>query len=425
MRKTAAFFAILLFLLLNVRFSFSDWVQIGPARGGTPEGRQYFAMAPLSKSKLLLYGGSNSWNTKGMGDTWIFDANRNRWTKMSPTVRNGYLGITYQNAMAYLGGESVLMQGGSGYRGATWRYDLSSNTWTNLGVGDALGNRLSHRICYIEEGKVLLFGGRENGSETWLYDANTNQWQLRSPEIEGEGFSGRYDFGMAYIGQGRVVMFGGQSGGEDQTWIYDLGQDQWRRMMPDMVGGTLTARYGLSMTYIGDDRVLLFGGLSSPIYYQEIWMYDLSDNRWTNLTYSTAGASPKGRYHMEIGSVGLGQVVMFGGWATDGGYFNGTWRFSVPDNIPDTINWQITANSVQLSWSVPEAFANAGFSIYRDGLQIIPSVAPGATIDGTIPYVYQDTSPDTGKIYRYQIKEIYPVMNSEIFYPEIAVPYCQ
>ena len=53
------------------------------------------------------------------------------WTNQapaaSPSARNAY-------AMAYVGGEQVILFGGLdtwGLNGETWVYDLSANTWTN------------------------------------------------------------------------------------------------------------------------------------------------------------------------------------------------------------------------------------------------------------------------------------------------------
>lgn len=196
-------------------------------------------------------------------------------------------------------------------------------------------------------------------------------------------------------------------------------------MTPEIIGGNLSGRYVVGMAYIGGDRVLLFGGYrkESPYYTNEIWMYDLSDNQWTNLTYAGSLTLPAARYGMGLAYAGLGQVVMFGGAGST--YFNDTWRYSIPNNIQDSVSLQIVPSGVQLTWSLPEDLSEAQFSIYRDGTQIAPSVTPGTPANGMIPYVFLDQSAVSGNIHRYRIKETYPVMSSEIFYPEVAVPYCQ
>lgn len=169
--------------------------------------------------------------------------------------------------------------------------------------------------------------------------------------------------------------------------------------------------------------MLCGGQTNNSRYLNEIWMYDLSDNQWTSLNDSRYGALPGSRSRMGFAYAGLGQVLMFGGY--NGSAYDSTWRLSLSEFVKDSVTWQITPNALQLSWSVPEDLGDARFSIFRDGVQIAPLVISGAAVDRTVPYVYQDNPADPGKIYRYQIKEIYPVMNSEIFYPEIAVPYCR
>ena len=153
-------------------------------------------------------------------------------------------------------------------------------------------------------------------------------------------------------------------------------------------------------------------------------MYDLSDNQWTELTPSGAGPQPAARSGMGIAFAGLGRVVMFGGQTGETKH-NDTWRFCIPDDIQDTVSWQIVAEGVEISWNIPEDFADAQFSIHRDGIQIAGSVTPASPANGRINYTFQDSNVVSNRIYRYRIKESYPVMNSNIFYPEIGVPYCQ
>jgi hypothetical protein len=284
-------------------------------------------------------------------------------------------------------------------------------------------------MCYIAEGQVLLFGGTSYSARynhTWLYDSSQNQWQLLTPTIVGGTLDARAELGMAYIGNGQAIMFGGDSGTGtyfNDTWVYNLNQNEWTKMTPTVVGGTLSVRENVGMTYIGGDQVLLFGGrLDSNAITNEVWLYDLSDNQWTNLTTTLSGNMPVARENMGFAYAGLGKAVMFGG--NDGSHLKDTWHFSIPNNIQDTVTWEIRPNVLELNWFISDEYADAQFSLYRDGVQISSSVVPGAAVGGEIPYSYLDANLSPGKIYRYQIKETYPVMNSQIDYPEIAVPYC-
>ncbi|MCI0601894.1 kelch repeat-containing protein [bacterium] len=84
---------------------------------------------------------------------------------------------------------------------------------------------------------------------------------------------------MAYVGEDRVLLFGGIDslplGNNNETWFYDLSDHAWTQKFP---ATSPSARHNHGLAYIGGDQVLLFGGFSGGA---ETWVYDLSDNTWT------------------------------------------------------------------------------------------------------------------------------------------------
>lgn len=421
------------FSLISIPVStLADWKLENPRIvSGTLSERESLTMAPIGNGRILLFGGRS--NSALISETWIYDINKNRWTLLSPSVSpSAARGV----GAAYLGWESVLVYGGqsdsSYFLDKTYQYDYATATWTDLSPSETGGSLVSLAdlgICYIADGKVLLFGGRNHYNwynNTWLYDKNLNQWQLMSPTVVGGTLDARSGLGMTYIGDDKVVMFGGHNGSGtnyNDTWVYDLSQNEWTEMSPTVVGGALSVRDNVGMTYIGGDQVLLFGGrINGSAITNEVWLYDLSDNEWTNLTTTLSGTMPGARSLMGFAYAGLGKAVMFGGY--NGSALKDTWHLSIPNNIEDTITWEIRTGVMELNWSVSDEYADAQFSLYRDGVQISSSVIPGAASGGVIPYIYLDSGLSPNKIYRYQIKEIYPVMNSLVNYIEIAVPYC-
>ena len=87
---------------------------------------------------------------------------------------------------------------------------------------------------------------------------------------------------MAFIGDDKVMIFGGggASAFSDETWIYDLSDNSWTQKTQSIKPH---ARFDFAMAYIGDDKVLLFGGIMDDFStaYGDSWIYDLSDNTWT------------------------------------------------------------------------------------------------------------------------------------------------
>jgi hypothetical protein len=80
---------------------------------------------------------------------------------------------------------------------------------------------------------------------------------------------------MAYAGSDKVLLFGGDdyySGGiKDETWIFDLSENNWTQLsLPNHP----SARFKLDMAYIGENRVLMFGGRDSTEYFAETWLYE-------------------------------------------------------------------------------------------------------------------------------------------------------
>jgi len=86
-----------------------------------------------------------------------------------------------------------------------------------------------------------------------------DDWSYLTPPVSP---SARAGHGMASIGDDKVLMFGGSVDLDftlsNETWIYDLSENTWTNMSPQ--GGVPTARVLHTMAFIGDDKVLLFGG---------------------------------------------------------------------------------------------------------------------------------------------------------------------
>ena len=185
--------------------------------------------------------------------------------------------------------------------------------------------RSSHSMAYIGDDKVLMFGGLigleevQTGfginRETWIYDLSDGSW---TQDASGTSPSARYAHSMAYIGDDKVLMFGGIVGTErnGETWVYDLSDGSWTQ---DASGISPSARVGHSMAYIGDDKVLLFGGFP---YDDGTWIYDLSDGSWT---LDASGISPSIVSYHSMAYIGDDKVLMFNGYSWIYDLSDGSW----------------------------------------------------------------------------------------------------
>ena len=277
--------------------------------GGRCARRVAIFLACALASGGAAFGAQNDWVSKG-DSAWY-------------AGRHGH-------AMAYAGaGRAVLFGGASGGElDDTWVYQLQTNSWTPVYPFPVPrpAPRQQHAMAYLGGDKVLLFGGKRGAGsasvngETWVYDLSDNTWTQRTPAVAPPA---RYGAAMAYVGQDRVVLFGGSTNWEapmpiNDTWVYDLSDNTWTPM--GATGPSASVEH--AMAYIGDDKVVLFGGQTLTYYAgdyflamlpPETWVYDLSDDAWT---LDVNGVSPPALTEptlCETSLDGSSFVVLFGG----------------------------------------------------------------------------------------------------------------
>ncbi len=198
-----------------------------------------------------------------------------------------------------------------------------ANDWEQLTTTTTPSGRYGHRQAYIADGKVLLYGGFRNNSalsDTWLYTYETNSWTNLNPSTKP---GNRWVHDMAYLGDDKVLFFGGYTAAngsnKNDTWIFDLSDNTWTNMSPASAPST---RRFHKMSYIADGKVLLFGGSWNK---SDTWLYDINSNNWTQLSPTT---SPSGRDSHGMSYIGDDKVMIYGGYSNK----SDTWIFDLSDN---------------------------------------------------------------------------------------------
>jgi len=261
-------------------------------------------------------------------------------------------------AMSYIGDGKVLMYGGSpvvtqtGYNPAveTWLYTLSTNSWTKLSPSGAPPALDGHAMCFSGgSDKVMLFGGRlvkqfTRSDQTWIFDLSENKWTRKSANKTRP--SARASFAMAFFGSDQSVLFGGFTGVTqlDDTWHYDRSADKWTQLSPTEKPA---ARYNAAAAYLGGDKIMIFGGRadiisdpngnSEPVIYGDTWIFDKSNNAWTE--DDNNDPSPDARANPRLAETSLNgssRIVLFGG-NTDADVFGDTWTFGGDDYLAKEI----------------------------------------------------------------------------------------
>ena len=147
-----------------------------------PSARNYSAMAyDAASDRVILFGGDNG--TDVFGDTWGYDYESDSWTEMSPAkspAARDYSWMVYDP-----GSDRMVLYGGSKDQETatlddTWAYDYDRNRWTRL-VVDGPSARAWHAMAYDDRTKtIVLFGGGtsrdEFTAETWIFDPRRDTW---------------------------------------------------------------------------------------------------------------------------------------------------------------------------------------------------------------------------------------------------------
>ena len=258
----------------------------------------------------------------------------NNWMEINTTIHPG---LRYGHTMATIyTTKKVLLYGGndglvSSYND-TWLFDLDNKTWTNMTPINDPGARYDHAMAPIwGTDKLVLFGGL-NGvtlGDTWLYDLSDNNWIQKAPITKPIK---RAKHAMAsVIGEDKVMLFGGEGNAPpyfyNDTWIYDLSNDTWTNMNPT---NKPSGRYAHAMaSFYNTDKILMFGG-SSGSWEHDTWIYDFSENKWTQ---KSPVIYPSGRRDHSLATIGGNDLILLFGGYESAGIANDTWLYNYKNNV--------------------------------------------------------------------------------------------
>ncbi|MEW5760666.1 MAG: kelch repeat-containing protein, partial [Candidatus Thermoplasmatota archaeon] len=301
-----------------------DWTQ--KSSSNTPSPRAEHAMTTIyNEDKIVLFGGYDGSAYKD--DTWVYDLSDQQWYLKSlinkPSARAGYAMASVYND------DKILLFGGydgSAYKGDTWFYDLSDEEWTQESPSNKPFPRAGHAMASVyNDDKVVLFGGYDGINrldDTWVYDLSDKQWTKKDIDAKP---SARSAHAMATIyNDDKIVLFGGYDGSACRggTWVYDLSDDQWEEKSPS--NEPSPRRKHAMATIYNDDKVVLFGGKGSVSHNDDTWIYDLNNNQWYKKFSSN---KPSARSAHAIGGIyNNDRVVLFGGYDSSA-YKHDTWVY--------------------------------------------------------------------------------------------------
>jgi len=201
-------------------------------------------------------------------------------------------------------------------------------TWTRLRTtGSAPSERSTPAVAAIGH-KVYVFGGARddvvNGDvaiydDLHRFDTARNRWDVVTPV--GASPPPRV-FAASVTHDRRMLVFGGAFFGPffsdfapyGDLWAYDVDDNRWTELQASNAGPSPRSR---PSAWVVDDKLYVFGGVTT--FFQvlnDLWVYDLHSNAWTELIPVGAAGSPPARHEAMIGSRG-GRLIIYGGEAID------------------------------------------------------------------------------------------------------------
>jgi len=226
-----------------------------------------------------------------------------------------------------------------------------------------------HKMVYVGANRIIAFGGLQSDSnnpsnETFQYYTSTKAWAKL--DIQGAKPEARYGFSLTYIGSNKIVLFGGHDFPDDgksynDMWILNLSTNKWSDISQSY---RPSPRRGHGMIFYPDEnKLILYGGYvynldnnTTDYVSNDLWAYNISSNSWSQISSYNKSAAPARPLSANMGFTYTtnGIAYLYGGWKNSTDYI-----YKI-----DCTNYSITPIS-QASSGKPLAKNNA--SLLSDG----------------------------------------------------------
>lgn len=245
----------------SFEFATGAWTLLS-SEGGP--GKRTSHVGVVSGGKFIVYGGNSSRNGASYtvhDDVWSFDLATNTWTELETTGNVG--NRLFAGADLSPDGNTLYVYGGGDenaffgpFLGDMWALDLTTLAWDKLhnGRNDAPVDRIGPELLMdADRNRLLMFGGHDSGelgntNQLWAFDLGSNTWsEIHVGDVFANAASGqcdfpsdfttpdfdsperRYQFAFSATDDGRAVMFGGKTdcGVVNDIWTLDLASGAW------------------------------------------------------------------------------------------------------------------------------------------------------------------------------------------------------
>ena len=202
----------------------AGWAQLtAGAPGAWPSARYGHAMVAVSATRVLVFGGRTAkYFSTYLDDAWTLHVFKEEWTQLTAGAPGTWPSARYGHAMATVSDTRVLLFGGETADGYSldeaWIFEWLYAEWTQLTAGKSgawPSARSGHTMVAVSDTRVLLFGGKTASGcsdELWSLDVPRNSWTQLTTGEPGvrPTLTARYGHTMATVSATRVILFGGK-----------------------------------------------------------------------------------------------------------------------------------------------------------------------------------------------------------------------
>ena len=355
-RTTIAFFAT---LFLATGAYAQTWVNLTPASGAMPSARRNAsAIYDPVQNRMVIFAGTPSGTASVLNDVWGFDLDTNSWINLTPAPGPPAPAPRLFPASIYnpVGHQMITWSGQAQgvFFNDVWSFNLTNNSWSQFTPSGGPPN-VRYGVGYTfdsQAGELVTFAGFTNLGrfhDVWRFNDQADSWTDVSP---GSGPGERCLHAACYDAlRHRMIMYAGQNnaGALDDLWALDLDTDTWTQFTPAVKP---SGRYFASMIYdAAHHRAVVFGGQTTLSLVNQVWLFDLWTNKWTQA--APAGTPPSPRSGAAaIYDAANDRMIVFGG--TDGVTRNDVWALTGLSNI--VTGAPPVANALELHANHPNPF---------------------------------------------------------------------
>ncbi len=257
-----------------------------------------------------------------------------------------------------------------------WAVDLDKNTWSRI---EAIGRpeeipepRAMHSAVYVPESdRMVVFGSDGTGLmfadyNVYSFDFKTGRWSVI--KAQGEHHPRMVNTSMLYLGDERILIFGGGltpfgnlhgAGSINQVTMFDLRTGQWTKI--EAKGDTPPPITNSSVALDRKKhRAIMFMGSTftdRQTYLSEIYTLDLRSWTWTKLQTKNPPSARGYVGHAFLED--LNRFVIFGGW--DGNWQRQSALSETYSLNLNTFEWE------KLEFAGPDPSPRAPFTAASDG----------------------------------------------------------